>query len=463
MMGAMRVRSLCRPWPIVFALAVLSSLALPSAQVRTGPSPEMRALLDGLSAALNGSADAFEAFAVTRFSPALLEQRGAAERRRMFERLRADFGTITVAGVMRGGPSAPIEVRVSGSTGMSGVIVLDVEESATPRITGFSVDVDGTGGGNRGDAAAPVHGKMTDDELRQALDGYFAKLTADQAFSGVALVARDDAPVFHKAYGLANHASRASNTPATRFNIGSINKIFTQVAIHQLVGDGRIALTDTLGAFFPDYPHAASRAATVEQLLTHRAGIADFFGPEFSAAPKDRFRSNADYFRFVSALPPLFAPGTRSQYSNGCYITLGAIVEKVSGRPYEQFVAERIFTPAGMTRTGYPRSDTPDADVAIGYTRRDGGALQSNVSMHGVAGSAAGGGYSTAEDLLSFVKAVRAGRFPGVDAGLGIGGGAPGVNAVVEAGRPWTVIVLANLDPPAAESVGSAVMQALRR
>ena len=81
--------------------------------------------------------------------------------------------------------------------------------------------------------------------------------------------------------------------------------------------------------------------------------------------------------------------------------------------------------------------------------------------MHGVSGSAAGGGYSTALDLLTYVKALRAGKFPGANADIGIGGGAPGINAVIEARGDWVVIVLANLDPPAASQPGMAIADAL--
>ena len=101
---------------------------------------------------------------------------------------------------------------------------------------------------------------------------------------------------------------------------------------------------------------------------------------------------------------------------------------------------------------------------AIGYTRRtDDGQLKSNVYMHGAAGSAAGGGYSTAMDLFAYVKAMRQGRFPGGDRGLGIAGGAPGTNAIVESNGDWTVVVLTNFDPPTGEQLGLAIMRALGR
>jgi CubicO group peptidase (beta-lactamase class C family) len=249
-------------------------------------------------------------------------------------------------------------------------------------------------------------------------------------FSGVALVARHGAPVFSKAYGLADRERQVANTTGTRFNIGSINKAFTPIAVDQIVGQGMLSRADTLGAFFPSYPQAMSRAATVEQLLTHRGGLADGFGPQFDAASKHDFAADADYFTFIARLPPVFAPGAREQYCRGCYIAPGAIVEKVAGMKYERYGAEKVFVRAGMASTGFPRSDQPAPDIAVGYTRRgprtSGAAgaplLVSNVAMHGVAGSAAGGGYSTALDLPAFVNAAKAGAFPGASGDMGIAG-----------------------------------------
>jgi D-alanyl-D-alanine carboxypeptidase len=308
----------------------------------------------------------------------------------------------------------------------------------------------------------PVDPSLAPDEIDRRLRGYFSKLAADDVFSGVALVARNGVPVFMQAYGMADREKKIANTIRTRFNIGSINKMFTKLAIQQLTAEGKLAPTDTLGKFFPDYPQATSRSATIDQLLNHRGGVADFFGAQFNSAPKDRFASNADYFSFVGSLPPAFAPGERNQYCNGCYIALGAIVEKASGMPYEKYVAERIFGRAEMTSTGYPRRDRGEADMAIGYTRRGGdGSLRSNEALHGVTGSAAGGGYSTVLDLLTFVKAVKAGRFPGAEPGMGIAGGAPGTNAVLEPRGEWTVIVLTNFDPPTGERLGVMLANAL--
>lgn len=449
------------------AFVVCVTLAAPAAQeVRRGaPPPEVGAVFDALLEALNGgSQEAWEAFAQARFSPLFLQKLSRDERAQLYRQLVTKFGTITVERVTRQGPDAPLQMNVKGSKA-DGVIALTLDAGSPPRIDDLSLGSDAP---SRADAGGvqppPIDRSLTSVEIDRRLDGYFTQLAANEVFSGVALVARNGVPVFFRAYGLADREKKIANTIRTRFNLGSINKTFTQVAIHQLVAAGKLSYSDTLGKFFPDYPQAASRSATVEQLLGHRAGLSDFFGAEFTRAPKAQFGSNADYFRFVGNMPPAFAPGAREQYCNGCYIALGAIVERASGMPYEKYVAEQVFARAEMTSTGYPRSDRPESDIAKGYTRRGGdGSLVNNLAMHGVTGSAAGGGYSSALDLLTYVKAVRTGKFPNANSEMGIGGGAPGINAIIEARGEWVVIVLANLDPPAAGQVGIAIADALER
>jgi CubicO group peptidase (beta-lactamase class C family) len=444
----------------VFALLVLASGAQAQVEVRKEAPPEIRQLITAVVEAVNGAAERFEAFAQARFAPELLKKHSPADRAALHRKLSDTFGQIAVGAVRREGPDAPLQLQLKGSKS-NGVIMIDVDSSA--KILEFSPEnpaPNQAGGVPR----PPIDGSLASGEIDRRLGEYFTQLAAADMFSGVALVARSGVPVFFNAYGMADREKQIPNTVHTRFNLGSINKTFTQAAIRQLVAAGRLSMTDTIGRFFPDYPQQVTRHATIEQLLTHRAGVSDFFGPEFSSARKSEFASNADYFRFVSSRPPLFAPGERSQYCNGCYIALGAIIEQVSGMAYEKYVAENIFRRADMTSTGYPRSDRPEPDIALGYTRRTGdGKLRSNLEMHGVAGSAAGGGYSTAQDLLSYAKAVRAGTFPGVNPGLGIAGGAPGINAILENRGEWTVIVLTNFDPPTGQQVGAAIADALSR
>jgi D-alanyl-D-alanine carboxypeptidase len=456
-----------RSMSLAAIIVVLLSPHVTTGQVTTGgPPPAVRAIIEGLIQSVNSEdAEAWEDYAQQRFSPALLKSQTVEERRRQFDRIRTEFGFLAVNGVERRGPAAPLELQIKG-TKRSGVLAIALDDGVPPRVASIAIGNGGSGGPADPGAVQPplVNRTMSNNELSRVLDAYFSNLAASDIFSGVALVARSGVPVFHNAYGLADRGRKIANSIRTRFNIGSINKAFTQQAIAQLVREGKLAYSDRLDKFFPEYPQAISRQATVEQLLNHTAGLADFFGPRFSDTPKDRFRSNADYFRFVSESPATFAPGTREQYCNGCYIALGAIIESVSGMPYEKYVEEQIFRRAEMTSSGFPQTDSIESDLAVGYTRRGGGgALRSNVYLHGAAGSAAGGGYATALDLFLYVKAVRAGRFPGADREVGIAGGAPGTNAVVEASDEWVVIIVTNLDPPTGEQIGTSLMRALRR
>lgn len=461
----------------VFVSAVL---AAQERMATGGPAPEVRARISAFITAFNsGSAEQWLAMAKEHFTPEMWARRTPDEHAKMYEQMRREFGTIASDRITRRGPGAPLMLAVNGSTGASGVITLDLEAEAPFRIKGVGVDIGGRADDRADVPPVPISAAMSAAELGKALDGYLSQLTARDAFAGVVLVAKDGKPLFEKAYGPADRANRIPNTTAHRFSLGSINKSFTQTAVAQLVSNGTLSYADTLGKHFPDYPHEQSRAATIEQLLGHTGGIADIFGEAFAAMSKDRFRSNADYFRFVSQQPPLFAPGSRTQYCNGCYIVLGALIERVSSMPYERYLAEHVFKPAGMTHASFPQSDSPEANIAIGYTRRTfDGQLRSNVLMRGAAGSAAGSAFATAADLLAFDNALRERRLMDeqgtsrvlrtdakgtarVMGGYGIAGGSPGTSAVLDSNGVWTVVVLANLDPPSGEAVGTAIMKAL--
>ena len=452
-------------------IVFLAAAAALRAIAQGGPPPEVREHIQAFTAALNhGGAEAWEQMAQAHFAPGFLARRSAAERRELFERLRGEFGRISIDRVTRRGPAAPLELHVRTTTGEAARILLQLEAASPFRIDGIGVEVGaGEGDDQPGVPPPPVNAGMSNEALARALDGYLSALAAQDVLSGVVLVAKQGTVVFEKAYGYADRANKRPNATATRFNLGSINKIFTRTAIAQLVARGKLAYTDTLGSLMPDYPQQATRPATVEQLLDHRAGVADVFGDEFARTPKDRFRSNADYFRFVSSQPPLFAPGASNQYCNGCYIALGAIVEKVAGVPYEKYIADEIYAPAGMKDAGPLQSDAITPNVAMGYTRRGAdGQLRSNIFLHGASGSAAGGGYATAADLLAFDTAMKAGKL--LDAkvaasfygGRGFAGGAPGTSALLESDGAWTVIVLTNLDPPTGQRIGAAITRALR-
>jgi D-alanyl-D-alanine carboxypeptidase len=460
-------------------LAFLTAIAVHGQpQTVESPASAARARIQAVVAAIeSGDADRFEAAVQAHFTPEALARRTPADRRQLVERLKADFGRITAGPVDRRADGR-VRVTITGSTSLTGTLEIVLDPASGDRISRLGIELGGPGEEAEESPAPPVSASMDGEALAAALDSYLAPKVAADAFAGVVLVARDGSPVYLRAFGLADREQLIPNATDTRFSLGSINKVFTKAAIAQLVAQGRISLTDTLGALLPDYPQALSKTATVQQLLDHRAGIADFFGPEFAKADKSQFRSNRDYYRLVSSLAPTFAPGERRQYCNGCYIVLGAIIEKVSGQAYEDYVSQHVFARAGM-RSAQARRD----GGAVGYTRRspDGeGALRPNTGMMGASGSAAGGGFATAGDLLAFDTALRTGQLadprqtawlldvpavtPGRSQGnLAAAGGAPGINAVLETSAEWAVVVLSNLDPPFAEQLGIAIHRQLAR
>jgi D-alanyl-D-alanine carboxypeptidase len=328
--------------------------------------------------------------------------------------------------------------------------------------------------------------RLSEAEALQALSARAQRLAGEDDFSGAMLVAKNGRVLFSHAYGLADRKRRIANTIRTRFRIGSMNKMFTAVAILQLVQAGKVELTAPLGRYLPDYPNQeVARKVTIHQLLTHTGGTGDIFGPEFDAHRK-QLRTLADYVKLYGKRGPEFEPGSQWAYSNYGFILLGAVIEKVTGRSYYDYVQQHVYDPAGMTRSGSLPEDQPVPDRSIGYTRTSGAtAWVPNTDTLPYRGTSAGGGYSTVEDLARFADALLSYKLlspdstkllitgkvqePGAryaygfedardahgNGWVGHGGGAPGMNGDLKiypkAG--YVVAVLANLDPPAAQRI----------
>ncbi len=313
-----------------------------------------------------------------------------------------------------------------------------------------------------------ISAKATGDaEILAALGKYVDALTARDLFSGTVLLARDGKPLFVKSYGLANKDFAVPNNNDTKYNLGSINKVFTKAALMQLRDEGKIDFSKTLRTYLPNYPSDIADKVTINQLLEHTSGMGDFFGPDYQATPKNRLRTLSDYATLFAKKPLEFEPGSNRRYSNAGYIVLGLVIEKVSGMSYYDYVQTKIFAPLEMKDTASFPADAIVPNRATGYTTRG---EDSDVPRHPNTytlpgrGSSAGGGYSTAADMLRFVTSTRKVLSPAAFAeligdppGLGFGGGAPGLNAAVELEGKWAVIVLSNYDPPTAEEVAKNV------
>jgi CubicO group peptidase (beta-lactamase class C family) len=258
----------------------------------------------------------------------------------------------------------------------------------------------------------------TGDPADAAVDGIIVLIedhVARDEFSGVALVARGDEVVWGIAAGLADRGSGLPNRMTTRFNLGSMSKMFTAVAILQLAQQGDLSLDDTIAEVLPGYPNPdVARTVTIHQLLTHTSGLADVFTPAFNADPH-AYRTNADYLPLFADEPLLFEPGTGWSYSSAGYAVLGLIIERVSGGTFDAYVREHVFEPAGMLDTAAYDVEDAVPDLAIGYTTRDiegreTGVLTANTALMPGRGFAGGGVYSTAADLLRFRTALLSGR-----------------------------------------------------
>lgn len=319
-------------------------------------------------------------------------------------------------------------------------------------------------------APAPAQVQAADSTLRAADQWIRARVESD-SFSGAVLVAKNGVPLLRQAYGMADREQRVPVTPATKFNLGSIDKLITRIAIWQLVAGGKLNLDVPIGRYLPDYPNAAVRErVTARQLYEMRSGVGNFMGEEYLAR-HESIKTVDDYLSLFAVQPLAFEPGSQMLYSNGGYIILGKLIETLTGLSYYDYVLANITGPLKMTGTRHYLLEERIPDRAIGYTATT-GPLQPNTYSLAGRGSPAGGGYSTVDDFLKLDAALRTARLlpaafdsilgPSFQRGdvVSYGGGGPGTNTQYAAWADGTtIIVFANRDP----SLGTVVAQELAK
>jgi D-alanyl-D-alanine carboxypeptidase len=331
-------------------------------------------------------------------------------------------------------------------------------------------------------AGAPVPARLSQQAAVAAWKTEIDRAASSGKFSGVWLWARNGKAITSGARGKADREKGIDNTLDTRFRIGSMNKMFTAVATLQLVERGKLSLDDTIGKILPDYPNAdVASKVKVRHLLSHTGGTGDIFGPDFEAHRLE-LKTLQDYVKLYGERDLEFEPGTKWKYSNYGFLLLGVLIEKVSGKSYYDYVAENIYKVAGMTSSGSEPESVKVAKRSKGYMR-DRFDMVSNEPTLPWRGTSAGGGTTTATDLMKFAGALMSNKllkaetlaeatrpqFATGDYGFGFqlgppdevrtyghGGGAPGMNAILrvypESGQ--SVIVLCNLDSPSASRMG---------
>jgi CubicO group peptidase (beta-lactamase class C family) len=259
--------------------------------------------------------------------------------------------------------------------------------------------------------------KLTDAQMAKELEVFVQKLANADVFSGTVLFARNGQTIFKKAYGVANKDFNAANRIDTKFNLGSMNKMFTSVAIAQLVERGKLSFDDPLSKFLPDFPSKeAAEKIKVKHLLTHTAGLGSYFNKKFDESSRALYRTVDEMIKLAEGEKLAFEPGSRWQYSNTGMLVLGKVIEKASGQNYFDYIRENIYKPAGMINSDCYELDQVNPNLAVGYQKEyndNGYSFRNNIFQHVIRGGPAGGGYSTVEDLLRFDIALRSGKLVG--------------------------------------------------
>src|SRR5256714_2402417 len=225
-------------------------------------------------------------------------------------------------------------------------------------------------------------------------------------FNGSALVADNGKVIYKKGVGLANMEGNIPNAPDTKFRLGSITKQFTATLILQLVEQGKIKLDGKMIAYLPDYRKDTGAKVTIHNLLSHTSGIPSYTSLPgfFQDVSRNPFKVD-DFIKKYASGDLEFEPGTKFVYDNSGYFLLGAIIEKVTGKPYEQVLKENIFDPLGMKNSGYDHWGTIISQRATGYSRSARG-FQTAPYLDMSIPYAAGSLYSTVEDLYLWDQAL---------------------------------------------------------
>ena len=216
--------------------------------------------------------------------------------------------------------------------------------------------------------------KATKEEFISSLDDFVANKLGSN-FNGNVFVYDKGKQVYGKSFG--SNPAGEKNTENTQFGLASGSKMFTAILIFQLLEEGKLQLKDPVKKFLPELKNAALHEITIEQLLTHTSGMGDFFeNPEFGEM--ESLTTSKSYLPFIEADVPAFPPGEGFRYSNTGYSLLGVIIEKISGTSFQQLVKSQILDPLNMERT--------------------------------LAGTSAGGGFSTSDDMHKFLSGLRQGK-----------------------------------------------------
>jgi CubicO group peptidase (beta-lactamase class C family) len=244
--------------------------------------------------------------------------------------------------------------------------------------------------------------------IQSQLDAILRRHFEAGDFNGNVLVARREKIVYEGSYGPANREWAVPNNAHTKFEIGSMTKQFTALLVLQFVNEGKIRLDGRLTDYLPYYRRDTGEKISIHHLLTHTSGVPDFIrsGAGFIDGPQSRKKYDVQEFVLERCSGNLeFEPGSKFSYSNSGYFLLGAVLEEVSNKTYEQLLTERVLQPLGMKESGYAHTETILRNRAAGYERTTAGLQNARYYDMSIPFSA-GALYSTTHDLFLWDRAL---------------------------------------------------------
>jgi D-alanyl-D-alanine carboxypeptidase len=461
----------------------------------TPPGDLARALLDAINSAKD---DELRAFLREHLSDKALQDAPFDEWLTYFHDMAQESGGVDVVSeaLPRGPARIAFDIRARRLARYATVMFAMEEPAKVRAFDALPKDDPAASQQNRLPSAA-----MSEADAARAITRRVEHLGATDRFSGAVLVVKGNRVLASLAQGQAEKAFAANNRIDTKFNLGSMNKMFTAISIAELVEKGKLAFTDTLIKVLPDYPNKAfAEGVTLHQLLTHTSGMGGTIFAPAVFEHRERYKRPTDYIPLFANEPPEFPPGARFAYANQGFMVLGAIVERISGENYFDYVQTHVFGPAGMQNTAAYAWNEVTPNLAVGYVHDENDVFALNPRRTNVAslpfrGSPAGGGYSTVQDLRAFADALRGHKllsatmtetvtspkvdFPGGPPrkyGYGFssrvvhgkeirghGGGAPGINGALDIfwDGSYIVVVLGNYAPPVAQDLAAEITEFL--
>jgi len=233
------------------------------------------------------------------------------------------------------------------------------------------------------------------------------------SFSGVVSVFQGEKDLYSEAFGYADFAEKRKNNPDTKFGIASGTKFFTGMGIGTLIDAGKLSLDTNIREIFNEDLSYIDPRATIAHLLSHTSGIYDYADEETEINSEDFFvnipwfqlETPSDYLPLFENKRPKFTPGERYSYSNGGYVFLGAIIERITEKLYREYMRDRVFNPVGMDDSGFFAFNQLPENTAHGYKKKKDDTLESNIYNLPIRGGADGGAYTTITDIHKLWRA----------------------------------------------------------